>query len=60
MIVTVYANSKSVLIDEDTDMQFTYYLPIYAQVQPTTALWRGHDALNGFGIQIRPADTSRR
>ena len=27
IIVTLYANSKSVLIDEDTDMQSPYYLP---------------------------------
>ena len=49
LIVTLYANSKSVLLDEDSDMQFSYYLPIYAQVQPTTALWRGHDSIDGFG-----------
>jgi hypothetical protein len=49
LIATLYANSKSVLLDEDTDMQFSYYLPVYAQVQPSTALWRGHDAVDGFG-----------
>jgi hypothetical protein len=49
MIVTLYANSKSVLIDEDTDMQFSYYLPLYAQLQPTTARWRGNNALDGAG-----------
>ncbi|HEY3824148.1 MAG TPA: Ig-like domain-containing protein [Bryobacteraceae bacterium] len=46
---TLYANSKSVLIDEDTDMVFSYYVPIYAQLQPDTARWRGHDALDGSG-----------
>ena len=45
-LVTLYANSKSVLIDEDTDMQFTYSLPVYAQLTPDTARWRGFDAGN--------------
>ena len=49
LIVTLYANSKSVLIDEDTDMQFSYYLPVYGQLQPDTARWRGHDAADGAG-----------
>jgi hypothetical protein len=43
LIVTMYSNSKSVLIDEDSDTQFTYYLPVYAQLQPDTARFRGHD-----------------
>jgi hypothetical protein len=43
MIVTMYANSKSILIDEDSDMQFSYYLPVYAQLMPDQARWRGHD-----------------
>ena len=49
LIATLYANSKSVLIDEDTDMQFSYHLPLYGQLRPTTARWRGHDALDGGG-----------
>ena len=49
LTVTLYANSKSVVVDEDTDMQFSYYLPVYSQLQPTTARWRGHDSLNGYG-----------
>ena len=48
-IFTLYANSKSVWIDEDTDMQMSWYLPVNAQLTPDTARWRGHDAqdLNG-------------
>ncbi|HWE49585.1 MAG TPA: hypothetical protein VG273_07350, partial [Bryobacteraceae bacterium] len=46
MLVTLYANSKSVLIDEDTDMQLSWYLPINAQVRPDTARWRGHDSID--------------
>ena len=49
LTVTLYANSKSVLIDEDTDMEFSYYLPLYAQLQPDTVRWRGHDSLNAGG-----------
>jgi len=49
LIVTLYANSKSVLIDEDTDMQFSYYLPLYSQLQPDTARWRGHDSVDSGG-----------
>ncbi len=49
LIVTLYANSKSVLLDEDTDMQFSYYLPVYGQLQPTTARWRGHDSIGTGG-----------
>jgi hypothetical protein len=47
--ITLYANSKSVLIDEDSDMQLSWYLPIYAQVQPNTARWRGHDSIDNGG-----------
>jgi hypothetical protein len=43
MIVTMYANSKSILIDEDSDMQFSYYLPVYAQLMPDQARFRAHD-----------------
>jgi hypothetical protein len=46
LIITLYANSKSVLIDEDSDMQFSYFLPLYAQVQPDQARYRGHDAIS--------------
>jgi hypothetical protein len=41
LIVTMYANSKSILIDEDSDMQFSYYLPVYAQLMPNQARFRG-------------------
>jgi hypothetical protein len=43
MIVTIYANSKSILVDEDSDMQFTYYLPVYAQLKPDLVRFRGHN-----------------
>ncbi|MBV9468068.1 MAG: hypothetical protein JOZ57_02345, partial [Abitibacteriaceae bacterium] len=43
LIVTMYANTKSVLIDEDSDMQFSYYVPLYAQLQPDQARFRAHD-----------------
>jgi hypothetical protein len=42
MIVTMYADSKSILIDEDSDMQFSYYLPVYAQLMPDQARLRAH------------------
>lgn len=44
LIVTMYANSKSILIDEDSDMQFSYYLPVYAQLMPDQARYRGHNS----------------
>jgi hypothetical protein len=50
LIVTMYANSKSVLIDEDTDMVFSYYLPLYQQLTPDTARWRGNNALDGSNV----------
>jgi hypothetical protein len=43
LIVTMYANSKSILLDEDSDMQFSYYLPVYAQLMPDQARFRGQD-----------------
>jgi hypothetical protein len=42
LTVTMYANSKSILIDEDSDMQFSYYLPVYAQIHPRSAAMRPH------------------
>lgn len=48
--VTLYANSKSILIDEDSDMQFSYYLPLYAQLFPDQERHRGHDSIGGAGI----------
>jgi len=42
IIVTLYANSKSVLIDEDTDMEFSYFLPLYTQVLPDQVRLRAH------------------
>ena len=50
IIFTMYAGSKSILIDEDSDMQFSYYLPLYAQLMPDTARYRGHDALDANGL----------
>jgi hypothetical protein len=47
LIVTMYANSKSILIDEDSDMQFSYYLPLYAQLMPNQGRYRGHDGAGG-------------
>lgn len=49
LIVTMYANSKSVLVDEDSDMMFSYYLPLYAQLQPNLARFRGHDSVDSTG-----------
>src|SRR5262249_47426750 len=46
---TMYANSKSIVVDEDSDMQFAYYLPLYAQLLPDTARYRGHDSLDNTG-----------
>jgi hypothetical protein len=46
---TIYAGTRSILIDEDSDMQFSYYLPLYAQVQPDEARWRGHNSISGDG-----------
>ena len=40
--ITMYANSKSVLVDEDTDMEMAYFLPLYAQLSPDIARWKGH------------------
>ena len=50
IIVTMYANSKSILIDEDSDMQFSYYLPLYAQLQPDQVRLRAHSSLSSSGI----------
>ncbi|HEY3841462.1 MAG TPA: hypothetical protein VGL72_33055, partial [Bryobacteraceae bacterium] len=49
LTVTLYAGAKSALIDEDSDMQFSYYLPLYAQLQPDQARYRGHDSYDGTG-----------
>src|SRR5439155_10228736 len=32
--LTLYAGSKSILIDEDSDMQFSYYLPLFNDIMP--------------------------
>src|SRR5262249_6989394 len=47
--VTMFANSKSIHIDEDSDMQFAYYLPLYAQLTPDQARYRGHDSIDATG-----------
>jgi hypothetical protein len=51
LTVTIYAGTRSALIDEDSDMQFSYYLPLYAQLQPDQAQFRGHDSVAGDGLQ---------
>ena len=46
---TMYANSKSILVDEDTDMQVNYYLPLtraFGGSAPNTARYRGHSAVS--------------
>jgi hypothetical protein len=48
-VVTMYANSKSILIDEDSDTQFAYYLPLFKELQPDLARYRGHDAIDAGG-----------
>ena len=48
--VTMYANSKSILIDEDSDMQFSYYLPVYNEFQPDQARLRAHDSTGIKGV----------
>ena len=50
LILTLYANSKSILLDEDSDMQFSYYLPLYSQLRPNIARYRGHDSLGPTGF----------
>ena len=50
IVLTMYANSKSILIDEDSDMQFSYYLPLDAELAPDQARYRGHDSLNLSGV----------
>ena len=50
IIVTMYANSKSILIDEDSDMQFSWYVPLYAEVSPDQERHRGHDSLDTAGV----------
>jgi len=44
---TLWANAKSIIVDEDSDMMFQYFVPIYAQVQPDTARYRAHDSRDG-------------
>ena len=46
---TLYANANSVLVDEDSDMQFSYYLPFYSELHPDRARFRGHDSLDSTG-----------
>jgi hypothetical protein len=52
--VTVYAGTRSVLVDEDSDMQFSYYLPLDAQLQADEARYRGHSSVAADG-QPNPA-----
>ena len=46
VILTMYANSKSIVVDEDSDMQFSYYLPVYTQLMPDLSRYRGFDSLD--------------
>lgn len=58
---TLYAGSKSVIIDEDSDMQFSYLLPLYAQLQPDLARYRGHhaeDSICGYEAAVAVTDAS--
>ncbi|MEP6714076.1 MAG: hypothetical protein ABJC09_00800 [Terriglobia bacterium] len=50
LTLTLYANSKSILVDEDSDMQMSWYLPLYNELQPDIARFRGHDSLNSSGV----------
>ena len=50
LTVTIYAGTRSVLVDEDSDMQFSYYLPLYAQLQPDQARFRSHDSTAADGL----------
>jgi hypothetical protein len=47
--VTMYANSKAAVIDEDSDMQFSYYIPVYKELTPNQARYRGHDGIDSTG-----------
>lgn len=61
IFVTIYANSKSILIDEDSDTQFSYYLPLYAQIHLDRARYRGHnspDPLCGYEIASPVAEAA--
>ena len=50
LTATIYAGTRSVLIDEDSDMQFSYYLPLYAQFQPDQGRFRSHDSVAADGL----------
>src|SRR6185295_4338346 len=39
--ITLWANSKAIIFDEDTDMQLRYFIPVYAQIPADIARYRG-------------------
>src|ERR1019366_5469042 len=44
--ITMYAGSKSILINDWSDMQFAYYVPLISAVTPDTMRWKGHSGPN--------------
>ena len=48
--ITMYAQSRSVLVDEQSDMQFSYFLPLYSELTPDQARYRGHDSIGDTGV----------
>ena len=43
---TLYADATSVVIDEDSDMMFRWFLPVIGQLIPDTIRWKGHDSID--------------
>jgi hypothetical protein len=39
--ITLYANSKSIIVDEDTDMFDRWLIPTYTEIGATQSRWRG-------------------
>lgn len=48
VVITMYAGSKSILIDEDTDMQMAWYLPLYNELGMNIVQ---HRAANSYSQQ---------
>lgn len=58
IIVTLFANSKSVIVDEDSDMQMATYLPVYNEMTPDIARVRAHESWGvGNGVFASGADS---
>lgn len=59
--IELQAGQPSIMIEDDTDLDFRYFLSTYGQVQATRARYRGHHSTsvaNGYeadGRQYRPA-----